>query len=182
LKFVKRSSIVWALAIAVTGAAAIRAVDVAWRRMESGETGKARWIWATWDDVKTLQTPHPVLFRASKSIRIDRRVERARAKIFAGPTYRLFVDGVLVAAGGQKPGDPLDVVDLPNGLAAGNHEIEIEAASASGVGGVLFSLDLSDYGRNAVVSDGSWKVGDRPVWVWGEPPMYPWRFPRLPKP
>jgi hypothetical protein len=178
LKSVKRISILWAIAIAAAGAAAIRSVDLSWRRMESSETGRARWIWAT-DDVKK---PHPVSFRASRSIWIDERIASARAKVFVDRSYRLFLDGDFVRSGGQKPGDPLDVIDLSNRLPLGAHELVIEAASPTGIGGILFALDLSAYGRNAVVSDSSWKVDGRPAFVWGEPPMYPWRFPRLPKP
>jgi len=178
LKSVKRISVLWALAIATAGAAAIRSVDLSWRRMESSETGRARWIWATGD----IKTPHPMSFLASKSILIEEKLASAKAKIFVDRSYRLFLDGELLRSGGQKPGDPLDVVDLSTRLVPGAHELEIEAASPTGVGGILFALDLSGYGRNAVVSDGTWKVEGRPVFVWGDPPMYPWGFPEIAKP
>jgi hypothetical protein len=178
LKFVKRISILWAIAIAIAGAAAIRAVDLSWRRMERSETGRARWIWKT-DDIKT---PQAIRFRASKSIVIEREISSARAKIFVDRSYRLFLDGTLVGSGGQNAGDPLDVVDLSTRLSPGAHEIVIEAESPTGIGGILFGLDLSGYGRNAVVSDSSWKVEGQPVFVWGDPPMYPWRFSAIAKP
>jgi len=178
LNSVKRISVLWAVAIAVAGAAAIRAVDLSWRRMESSETGRARWIW-TAEDIKTA---HAIGFRASKSVVIGEPIASARAKIFVDRSYRFLVDGAVVGSGGQRPGDPLDVFDLPGGLAPGEHELAIEAGSPTGIGGILFSLDLTGYGRNAVVSDGSWKSDGKPVFVWGDPPMYPWGFPALPKP
>ena len=176
--FVKRSSILWSIAVAVAAAAAIRAVDLSWKRMESSETGRARWIWAT-DDVRAAR---PIGFRASKSVVVEQPVGQARAKIFVDRSYRLLVDGAVAGSGGQKPGDPLDVVDLTGRLAPGLHEIAVEAGSPTGIGGILFSLDLAGVGRNAIVSDGSWTVEGRPVFVWGDPPMYPWGFPALPKP
>src|SRR5258706_2892190 len=114
--------------IVAAGAAAIRSVDLAWRRMESSETGKARWIWATGE----VKPPHPIRFRASKSILIEQRIESARAKIFVDSSYRLFLDGSWVKTGGQRPGDPLDVVDLSPRLTPGAHEITLEAGSATG--------------------------------------------------
>ena len=146
--------------------------------MESSETGRARWIWAT-DDVKK---PHPARFRAVKSILIEQEIGRARARMFVDRKYRLFVDESLAASGGQKPGDPLDVIDLSGRLTPGSHELAIEAESPTGIGGILFALDLTGYGRNAVVSDSSWTVDGKAVFVWGEPPMYPWGFPRIAKP
>lgn len=146
--------------------------------MESSETGRARWIWAT-DDIKS---PHPMRFRASRSILIDEKIASARAKIFVDRSYRLILDGEVVGSGGQKLGDPLDLVDLSTRLAPGTHEFVIEAESPTGVGGILFALDLSGYGRNAVVSDASWTVDGKPVFVWGDPPMYPWGFPQIAKP
>jgi len=66
------------------------------------------------------------------------------------------------------------------------------AGSETGAGGLLFSLDLTDSGRDAMVSDDRWRVDTsrdairsggryRPA-VWGRPPMYPWGWPRVPRP
>ncbi|HKB70259.1 MAG TPA: hypothetical protein VKH46_05400 [Thermoanaerobaculia bacterium] len=170
--FVKRSAMAGLLAIAASAAAAARAVDLAWRRMESSATGRARWIWAT-DDVRS---PQPARFTASRSVALDADVPGARARIFVDRAYRLFLDGRLVGAGGMRPGDAMDSFALP-ALARGVHTMAIEAGSPTGIGGILFALDLDGAGRNAVVSDSSWKVGGRPVFVWGDPPMYPWGFP-----
>lgn len=173
---VKRSAVVWLIAIVASAGAAVRAVDLAWRRLESSETGRARWIWAT-DDVKS---PHPVRFTARRSIVIEETVTDARAKIFVDRAYRFRLDGREIGAGGMTPGRPMDVYDLSSALPRGTHELEIDAESPTGIGGILFALDVSGHGRNAVVSDASWRIDGRRAFVWGGPPMYPWRFPQLP--
>lgn len=176
--FVKRRALFWLVVITASAAGAVRAVDLAWRRLESSETGRARWIWAT-DDVKT---PHPLRFTATRSIVIEETVTDARVKIFGDPQYRVLLDGRLVGAGRQAPGDALDVYDVSDRLGRGVHEWAIEAESPTGIGGVLFALDVSGHGRDAVVSDASWTIDGRPAFVWGDPPMYPWGFPPLPRP
>ena len=175
LHSVKRASLAGWIAIVVAAMASARAIDLAWKRTESSETGRARWIWAT-DDVKT---ENPATFIASRSFSLSVPAPVARAKVFVDRSYRLVVDGRLVGAGGMKPGDPIDTIDLPGGLAAGDHTIAIEGASPSGIGGILFALDLPGAGRAVVVSDAAWTVGGKPVFVWGEPPMHPWGFPGL---
>ena len=173
-RFVKRSTLAWTLALASSGAAAARAADLAWRRMESPATGGAKWIWST-DDVRA---PVPTRFTVSRSIALDADVPAARARIFVDRGYRFFLDGRLAASGGMKPGAPMDTVDLP-ALARGVHTLSLEAVSPTGIGGILFALDLEGRGRAAVVSDGSWTVGRRSAFVWGDPPMYPWGFPAV---
>lgn len=175
LNSVKRLSAAGWIAIVVAAGASARAVDLAWRRAESSETGSAKWIWAT-DDVKSER---PAKFVAVRRFEIGEPVPSGRAKVFVDRAYRFYLDGRLVGSGSMKPGDPADVFDLPGGLQRGAHEVAIEAESPSGIGGILFALDLAGAGRNAVVSDASWEVGGQPVFVWGEPPMYPWGFPTL---
>jgi hypothetical protein len=172
---VKRSSVVWLVAILAVGAASVRAVDLAWRRMENSQTGRAKWIWAT-DDVKVER---PARFVARRSIVIEEAVTYARVKIFVDRKYRVFLDGRVVGAGGMAPGDPLDEYDVSDRFPRGIHTFSIEAESPTGIGGILFALDISGHGRNAVVSDATWAVDGRPAFVWGEPPMYPWGFPAV---
>jgi hypothetical protein len=104
----------------------------------------------------------------------------------------LYVNGARAGAGVQRPGDALALYDLSPLLRPGVNRIAIEAGSPTGVGGILFSLDLDGLGRDALVSDGHWRVdlsadalaaGGRygPV-VWGSPPQYPWGYPAMPKP
>lgn len=170
---VKRSAVAVWLAVAAASAAAVRAVDLRWRRMESSVTGDARWIWST-DDVKS---PAPTRFTAIRSIALEEGAPGARVKIFVDRAYRLLLDGVPVGSGAMKPGDPMDVWDLAGRLTPGTHVFAIEAASPTGIGGILFALDMPGRGRGALVSDASWRIGGRPAFVWGSPPMYPWGFP-----
>jgi hypothetical protein len=104
----------------------------------------------------------------------------------------LWINGRRVGGARQKPGDPLALYEVAPYLAAGRNRIAIETGSETGIGGLLFSLDISDWGRDAVVSDGRWRVDPsrraiidggryRPD-VWGSPPMYPWGWPRVPRP
>jgi|PersoiStandDraft_1058852.scaffolds.fasta_scaffold40707_3 hypothetical protein len=173
LHYVKSGAALWLAAIAITAAATVRAVDLAWRRLESSSTGHAKWIW----DAGAVTHPAPLRFTASRSLVIAEPVSWARAKIFVQDGYVLRLDGQQVGAGEMRPGDPLDVYDLSSAFPPGVHVFEIEAESATGIGGILFALDISGHGRGAVVSDGSWRIRGRPAWVWGEPPIYPWLFP-----
>jgi len=175
--FVKRRALLWLVLIVAAAAGAARAVDRAWRRLESSETGRAQWIWWS-DDVKS---PHPVRFTAFRSVAIEEDVTAARIKIFVDRKYRVLLDGRAVGAGGMAPGDPLDVWDVSGRFPRGIHTLAVEAESPTGIGGILFALDISGHGLNAVVSDSSWTVDGRPAFVWGEPPMYPWGFPALPR-
>jgi hypothetical protein len=174
---VKRSVLAAVLAIGAASAAAVRAVDLGWRRMESSATGDARWIWST-DDVRS---PAPARFTAMRSIALPADAPAARAKIFVDRAYRFFVDARFVGSGAKRAGDPLDIWDLPGGLGRGAHVFAIEADSPTGIGGILFALDVPGLGRGALVSDGSWTIAGRPAFVWGAPPMYPWGFPTLPR-
>jgi hypothetical protein len=102
------------------------------------------------------------------------------------------VNGRRAGSGRQRPGDPLVLHEIAGLLSRGVNRIAIEAGSRTGVGGLLFSLDLADSGRDVVYSDGRWRVdpsrdairsgGRYRAEVWGRPPMYPWGWPRLPRP
>jgi len=77
-------------------------------------------------------------------------------------------------------------------LRLGPNRIAIEASHPTGAGGILFSLDISGHGRDALVSNGEWRVDPDPAairsggrylpTVWGLPPQYPWGYPRMPRP
>jgi hypothetical protein len=102
------------------------------------------------------------------------------------------VNGVRAGGGAQRRGDPLALYDAAPLLREGVNRVAIEAASPTGIGGILFSLDLDAYGRDALVSDGLWRVDLSPEAVergaryaprvWGRPPQYPWGYPRMPRP
>ena len=123
---------------------------------------------------------------------LNRAPVRSTAKIFADQWHVLWVNGERAGSGRQRPGDPLVLHEIAGFLSRGFNRIAIEAGSETGVGGLLFSLDLADSGRDAVFSDGRWRVdpsrdaiqsgGRYRAEVWGRPPMYPWGWPRLPRP
>ena len=146
-------------------------------------TGSARWIWLTRD----IPEPRSLSFRAMANFAISGEPPRAApCRIFAGGSWTLEVNGGRAGAGTQHPGDALAVLDLARRLRAGDNRVAIDVSSPDGAGGILFWLDLG--GGRTVVSDGAWRVTplspeagpERAAAVWGRPPMYPWRYPRLP--
>lgn len=151
-------------------------------------TGRAEWIWYT----GRIPEPRPLRFYATRDFELAQAPGRAFAKLFVDREHALYVNGRRAGGGSQHPGDPLAVYDLTPLLKGGTNRVAIEASSPTGIGGVLFSLDLDAYGRDAVFSDGRWRVdldseairdgGRYRPQVWGSPPQYPWRYPRLPRP
>jgi hypothetical protein len=151
-------------------------------------TGRAEWIWYT----DRLREPRPLAFVATRDFELSKAPEKARARMFVDRTHVLYVNGALAGSGSQRPGDPLAVYEVAPLLKAGVNRVAIAAASPTGIGGILFSLEIFMAGRDAVVSDGRWRVDPsaeairsgaryRPV-VWGRPPQYPWGYPRMPEP
>jgi len=174
--------------LAITAAAAIRATLAAHADREMSKTGRAEWIWYT----REVKEPAPIAFVATRDVVLDRAPSRAMAKIFADRWHVLWVNGQRAGSGRQQPGDPLILHEIAELLSRGVNRIAIEAGSETGVGGLLFSLDLEGSGRDAVFSDARWRVdpsrvairsgGRYRAEVWGRPPMYPWGWPRLPRP
>jgi hypothetical protein len=151
-------------------------------------TGPAEWIWYT----GSMPVQGPLRFWATRDFELPERPGRATAKVFVDREHVLFVNGARAGGGTQRPGDPLALYEVAPLLHEGANRLTIEAASPTGIGGVLFSLDIENFGRDALVSDGGWRVelthpaGSRdgryrPV-VWGRPPQYPWGYPRMPRP
>ena len=174
--------------VAISAFAAIRATLLAHAEREYSRTGSARWIWYSRD----VKEPREIAFVATRDVALDRRPARAIAKVFGDRWHVLWVNGRRAGSARQRPGDPLALYDVSSYLNPGVNRIAVEAGSDTGVGGLLFSLDVSDRGRDAVVSDERWRVDPdrraifsggryRPN-VWGAPPMYPWGWPRLPRP
>jgi hypothetical protein len=182
------AAVLYAVAVVIAGAAAARATFEAHADRELSRTGRARWIWYSRD----VRQPRPLEFVATRDVVLDRRPQRATAKVFGDPWHVLWIDGRRVGGRRQTAGDPLALYEVGSLLHPGVNRIAIESGSETGVGGILFSLDVSDRGRDAVVSDGRWRVdpsrrairaGARyRAAVWGAPPMYPWGWPRLPRP
>lgn len=181
-------ALLYALALLLAAAGAIHATLRAHSDREHSRTGDARWIWYSRD----VKEPRPIAFVATRDVVLDRAPTRATAKIFADNWHVLWVNGRKAGGARQRPGAPLALYEIAPLLSRGVNRIAIEAGSDTGAGGLLFSLDLSDSGRDAVVSDVRWRVDlsreairaggrYRPA-VWGSPPMYPWGWPRLPRP
>ena len=151
-------------------------------------TGGAAFLWYT----GRVPEPGPLRFWATRDFDLPRKPERALAKVFVDREHVLYVNGVRVGGGRHRAGDPLAVYEVAPLLAEGRNRVAIEAGSPTGIGGVLFSLDVDGFGRDAVVSDAGWRVDlepsalaeggrYRPI-VWGRPPQYPWGYPRMPRP
>ena len=151
-------------------------------------TGRAAFLWYT----GSVPRPRPLRFWATRDFELPKKPERALAKVFVDRDHVLYVNGIRAGAGTQRPGDPLALYEVAPLLAAGRNRVAIDAGSPTGVGGVLFSLDVEGFGRDALVTDAGWRVDlepsalaeggrYRPV-VWGRPPQYPWGYPRMPRP
>jgi hypothetical protein len=181
-------AILYVLALAIAATAAVRATLRAHAEREFSRIGRAEWIWYS----REVKEPSPIAFVATRDVVLDRKPERATAKLFVDAWHVLWVNGKRVGGGKHAPADPLALYEAAPWLTSGVNRIAIEAGSETGVGGLLFSLDVALAGRDAVVSDGSWRVdtsreaivsgGRYRAAVWGRPPMHPWGWPRLPRP
>lgn len=188
--WISRPSAAWiyTIALAILAVSAGRSLLRAHADRLSLSTGPAQWIWYT----GRIPQPRPLRFYATRDFELAQAPVRAFAKLFVDREHALYVNGRRAGAGAQHPGDPLAVYDLTRLLTGGLNRVAIEASSPNGIGGILFSLDLDAHGRNAVFSDGKWRVdlsaaairdgGRYRPQVWGRPPQYPWRYPRLPRP
>jgi hypothetical protein len=147
-------------------------------------TGRAEWIWYS----GRVPKPVPLRFYAAREFILAGSPARATARVFVDREHILYVNGQRAGAGTQRPGDPLAVYEVARFLHSGANRIAIEAASPTGIGGILFSMDGSGPAGEPLVSDGRWRVDKdaaaltggaryRPM-VWGRPPQYPWGYPR----
>ena len=177
----------WLLLLVVAAAAAVELVRAHEDRMHLA-TGPAAWIWYP----SPSPEPRPLRFWATRDFDLPRKPGRALAKVFVDHEHVLFVNGQRVGGGTQRTGDPLALYEIADLLVEGRNRVAVEAASSTGIGGVLVALDVERFGRDAVVTDGSWRVDlaasalteggrYRPV-VWGKPPQHPWGYPRMPRP
>ena len=170
-----------ALAVVLIGSMAALALHRASADRALLATGPAEWIWYSSRVPKAM----PVHFYAVREFALAAAPARASARVFVDRQHVLFVNGQRAGGGTQQPGDALAAYEVAPLLRTGVNRIVIEASSPTGIGGILFALDL---GGQALVSDGRWRVdrdaaaltGEgryRPV-VWGRPPLYPWGYPR----
>jgi hypothetical protein len=178
----------YAIAVLLVGSAAVRALVRAHADRMELETGPAEWIWYT----SRVPEPRRLRFYATRDFELPAAPSRAMAKLFVDPAHVLYVNGARVGGGLQRRGDPLALYPIARYLKRGVNRVSIEASSPTGIGGILFSLDLDAYGRDAVCTNGSWRVDLSPAAivdggryrpeVWGRPPQYPWAYPRMPRP
>jgi hypothetical protein len=178
----------YAIAVLLVGAAAVRALIRAHTDRMELRTGPAEWIWYT----SRLPEPRRLRFYATRDFELPAAPSRALAKLFVDSEHVLYVNGTRVSGGLQRRGAPLALYPIARYLKRGVNRVSIEASSPTGIGGILFSLDLEGYGRDAVCTNGSWRVDLSPAAivnggryrpeVWGRPPQYPWGYPRMPRP
>ncbi|MBC8647407.1 MAG: hypothetical protein H7X85_09610 [Thermoanaerobaculia bacterium] len=176
------------LSCLIVGVAAICAIFRMHADRELSQTGEAEWIWFS----KDIRRPEWVRFYATRDFRLEEVPGSAVAKVFGDRRHVLYINGFGLGGTEQKPGDPLFLHDLTPQLRRGENRVAVVLESNTGGGGLLFALDIAGVGRNVVVSDRSWRVdfseaaiargGRYPAVSWGEPPMYPWRYPGLPSP
>lgn len=172
-----------AAALVLAAGAVVQAARQAIGDRRSLTTGNARWIWLTRD----IEELRPISFRAASNFGISGEPPGAApCRIFVEGSWTLEVNGRHAGGGTGRPGDALTVLDLAPQLRTGDNRLTIDVSNPDGAGGILFWLDLG--GGRTVVSDGAWRVTpvypepgpERAAAVWGRPPMYPWRYPRLP--
>jgi len=182
------AAFLYVLTVVVVGVAAVRSLVRAHGDRMHGATGRAEWIWYT----SRIPEPAPIRFFATRAFLLPEKRGRALAKLFVDREHVLWVNGERAGAGEQRPGDPLKLYEIAPLLRPGENRLTIEAASPTGVGGILLSVDIQGFGRDALVTDSGWRVDRsrssiagagryRPA-VWGRPPQYPWGYPRMPRP
>jgi len=172
----------------IVAAAAARATLRAHADRELLETGDAKWISYS----REIKEPRWMRFYATRDFLLEEVPARAVAKVFGDRRHVLYINGFGMGGTEQRPGGPLFLHDFTPHLRRGENRIVVVLETATGVGGLLFALDLAGVGRNVLVSDGQWRVDLSPdaierggrsrAAVWGRPPMYPWGYPRMPRP
>lgn len=115
--------------------------------------GVGSWIWA--DQTSAGQTCR--LWKAF-DLPTSATVKKAQLRLVADDSYRLFLDGKLLGAGGEWR--ELDEYDVTTLLKAGRHVIAAEVTNGTSVAGLALGLrvELADGSRVEVASDTSWKV------------------------
>lgn len=138
-------------------------------------TGDAHWIWTH----APLSADRPLVFFAARSFVPPDEWTLARMKIGGDPQYTVFLNGVEIAGGRWR--GTIDAYDISSLVRPGLNRIVIGVRSPRGVGGLLVALDFGPVLRNAVVSDGSWRIDHR--WstelLRGEDPRLGLSAPRL---
>ena len=121
-------ALLYALALVLASAGAIRATLAAHADRELSRTGSARWIWYS----REIKEPLPISFVATRDVVLGQAPARATAKVFADRWHVLWVNGHRAGAGTQQPGAPLALYEIGPLLRPGVNRIAIEAGSETG--------------------------------------------------
>jgi hypothetical protein len=156
-------------------------------------TGDAQWIWAS----GTEGEPVPVRFFMVRQFELPFAAGDARLLAHADQEYEIHLNGTWVGSNRYLAGT-VDVYEAGPLLRPGTNTLLVELRSARGIGGLLFSLEITGPQGELlrIVSDDSWGVvrpglrGKRPGRVSKEavkvlaPPAGRWDLPRkeIPRP
>ena len=138
-----------------------------------------------------------IVFFAAKTFDLPQRRSFIRINIVCDPEYTLFFNGHEVGGARFEETRALHVYDVTPLAREKGNRIVVATRSATGVGGLIASVDFADDVRNLVVTAGDWKLysqwspqlGDRdlplpqrPIAVLGRPPIGRWDYlPRQPR-
>lgn len=89
-------------------------------------------------------------------------IPSAELKLLASGSYQAFFDGVLIGEATVEAKDRLDIWSLEGPIAAGAHQILVVVGAGSERRALRLraALDGVRLGRNCVVTDATWRVGD----------------------
>jgi hypothetical protein len=154
-------------------------------------TRDAQWIWAPGLEEK----PSAVRFVLVRQFELPFAVSDARILARADQEYEVHLNGIWVGSNRYAAGT-VDAYEAGSLLQAGTNTLLVELRSTRGIGGLLFSLEITGTQGEVlrIVSDDSWGVvgrglrslfGKRPelvspeaVWVLATPPTGRWGLPR----
>jgi hypothetical protein len=167
--------------------AAFSRLDLMYSQKFFDRTGRAEWIWGRLE----MSRGTPLAFFATRDFDLPANRYFVRINIAGDPEYTLYFNGS--AIGGRRMSDEdrrLDVYDVTPLARSKANRIVVAVRSTNGVGGLLASIDLAPENRNALVTDGAWKVidsatpdlplrdpgrGSSPVLL-GRPPIGKWDY------
>jgi hypothetical protein len=152
------------------------------------QTGQARWIWID----HPLDAREPIAFFAVRDVEVPPAPPLVRLRLACDADWTLYLNGIEVAGGAATAEPVLHVFDLDALVRKGEtNRIAFALRSASGVGGLLATIDYAPLRENDVVTDDSWRLcrrwsaglangetacEEKPL-VLGAPPFGRWNYP-----
>lgn len=156
-------------------------------------TGRAEWIWAD----HLLSRRIPIVFFAATSFDLPPRRAYVKVNVSCDPEYTLFFNGHQIGGARFEETRAIDVYDVTPFARERDNRVLIAARSATGVGGLIASVDFADDVRNIVVTSADWKLyaawspelaqrdlpmPTRKTVALGRPPIGRWDYlPRVPR-